>query len=456
MGEFDNIMEDLPDVSGIPALIMVAGVGGAGGNTVDHMWEMGINGVNLVVCNTDIKALKKSPLPESQKICLGDGLGAGNEAEEGARKTKSSIEEIRQYLQAHKTKMLFIVAGMGGGTGTGASPVIAQLAHEMGILTVAIVTMPPMNEGPKRMAQAKEGLERMREWVDSLIVLSNESIIKLYDSLPVEQAFGKAHDVPALAAKGIAEIVMTRSNLVSVDFSDVKRVMTNSGCAVMGVSSASGDNRAIEAIEASLSSPLFGGASIAGAKNVLINFAVAAEGMLTIGEVNRAIDRVQEFAGDKDEDGRVQLANVIWGTSIKPELEDKLEIIIVVTGFPSEYYTENYTVAQPVISKPTPSAVVETPPTTPVTTIPPVATPSKLSTPIAKTPSASGQSTLDKHRRSYAEVYLRKSVPAFRTRKVEFITETVGRGKRVVEKAESVDIETTTDNGAGASVQSLF
>lgn len=449
-------MDDMPDVAGIPALIMVAGVGGAGGNAVDHMWEMGISGVNLVVCNTDIKALRKSPLPDDQKICLGDGLGAGNEAEEGERKTKSSIEQIRQYLQAHNTQMLFIAAGMGGGTGTGASPIIAQLAHEMGILTVAIVTMPPVNEGPKRMAQAKAGLERMSEWVDSLIVLSNESIIKLYGSLPIEQAFGKAHDVLALAAKGIAEIVMTKSNLVSVDFSDVKKVMKGSGCAVMGVSSAAGDNRAIEAVEASLSSPLFGGASIVGARNVLINFAVAADGILTIEEVDTAINRVQEFTGEKDENGCMRYADVIWGTSIKPELGDKLEIIIVVTGFPSGYYTEAYSMPRQIVAKPA-VTVADTPPATPVTTLPPVAAATKPVVGISKPQNigASGSNTLDKHRRNYSEVHLRKSVPAFRTRKVEFITETVGRGKRAVEKVAEGQ-EPSQDNNAGASVQSLF
>ena len=454
MGEFDNIMDDMPDVAGIPALIMVAGVGGAGGNAVDHMWEMGISGVNLVVCNTDVKALRKSPLPDDQKICLGDGLGAGNEAEEGERKTKASIEQIRQYLTAHNTQMLFIAAGMGGGTGTGASPIIAQLAHEMGILTVAIVTMPPMNEGPKRMAQAKAGLERMSEWADSLIVLSNESIIKLYGSLPIEQAFGKAHDVLALAAKGIAEIVMTKSNLVSVDFSDVKKVMKGSGCAVMGVSSAAGDNRAIDVVEASLSSPLFGGASIVGAKNVLINFAVAAEGMLTIEEVNTAINRVQEFTGEKDENGCMRYADVIWGTSIKPELEDKLEIIIVVTGFPSGYYAEAYSMPQQIVAKPT-VAAVDTPSVTPVATLSPVAPTPKVAVGIAKPQNlgTAGTNTLDKHRRNYSEVHRRKSIPAFRARKVEFITETVGRGKRAVEKfADTAE----TDSNAGVSVQSLF
>ncbi|MBQ5753960.1 MAG: cell division protein FtsZ [Alistipes sp.] len=453
MGEFDNIMDDMPEMSGIPALIMVAGVGGAGGNAVDHMWEMGINGVNLVVCNTDAKALKKSPLPESQKICLGDGLGAGNTAEEGARKTKSSLEEMRLYLESHNTKMLFIAAGMGGGTGTGASPIIARLAHEMGILTVAIVTMPPVIEGPQRMAQAQEGVEKLREYVDSLIVLSNESIIELYGTLSVEEAFNKANDIVAFAAKGISEIVMTKSNLVSVDFADVCKVIRNSGCAVMGVSAMSGDNRAVEAVDASLSSPLFGGASIAGAKNVLINFATSSSEALAINEVSRALERVQEFAAEKDEDGHIQRANIIWGTSVKPELGDKLEIIIVVTGFPSEYYSAALSpkrIATPIPpsttilpEQPKESEVVDLPkPPTPA--IKPTFTQSKPT--LVAEPSRNAPTTISRSTRGYADVQHRKSVPAYITRKVEFITQISGRGKRAAGNEDDNTPETQTES----------
>lgn len=454
MGELDNIMDDMPEMSGIPALIMVAGVGGAGGNAVDHMWEMGINGVNLVVCNTDAKALKKSPLPDSQKICLGDGLGAGNAAEEGARKTKSSLDDIRLYLESHNTKMLFIAAGMGGGTGTGASPIIARLAHEMGILTVAIVTMPPLIEGPQRMAQAQAGVEQLREWVDSLIVLSNESIIELYGSLSVEEAFNKANDIVAFAAKGIAEIVMTKSNLVSVDFADVCKVMRNSGCAVMGVSAMSGDNRAADAVDASLSSPLFGGASIAGAKNVLINFATASSDMLTIGEVNRALERVQEFASEKDEDGRIQRANIIWGTSVKPELGDKLEVIIVVTGFPSEYYSEALTPKQPAepIIAPQPEPTDVQPPK-PTIVLPKPQPQKPTISPLKPEPSRTMPSIISKSTRVYSEVQHRKSVPAYVTRKVEFITQISGKGKRATGKEEETDAQTPQTDATDASLK---
>lgn len=444
MGEIDNIMDDMPEMSGIPALIMVAGVGGAGGNAVDHMWEMGINGVNLVVCNTDAKALKKSPLPESQKICLGDGLGAGNVAEEGARKTKSSLEEMRNYLESHNTKMLFITAGMGGGTGTGASPIIARLAHEMDILTVAIVTMPPIIEGPERMKQAQEGVEKLREYVDSLIVLSNESIIELYGSLSVTEAFNKANDIVAFAAKGISEIVMTKSDLVSVDFADVCKVIRNSGCAVMGVSATSGDNRAVEAVDNSLSSPLFGGASIAGAKNALINFGISSSSALTLNEVNRAIARVQEYAAVKDEDGNVQLTNVIWGTSIKPELGDKLEVVLVVTGFPSDHYSKP-------ISLPTEEKAITPPPTTILTTEPTATDkvttkltpqpPMTHNAPTATPPLSNAPTTISRSTRIYSEVQHRKSVPAYLTRNVQFITQRSGKGKRVVGKEEVMEVE---------------
>ena len=222
----------------------------------------------------------------------------------------------------------------------------------------------------------------------------------------------------------------------------------------MGVSSAAGDNRAIDVVEASLSSPLFGGASIVGAKNVLINFAVAAEGMLTIEEVNTAINRVQEFTGEKDENGCMRYADVIWGTSIKPSLEDKLEIIIVVTGFPSGYYAEAYSMPQQIVAKPA-VAVVDTPSVAPVTPLSPVATPTKAGVGIVKPQNvgAAGSSTLDKHRRNYSNVHLSKSIPAFRARKVEFYTETVGRGKRAVEKVTDGQEQ---DSNAGASVQSLF
>ncbi len=338
----DNILDDVPVLDGISSLIMVAGVGGAGGNAVDHMYRMGINGVNFVLCNTDRQALENSPV--KRKIMLGDGLGAGNTPEVGEQKAKTALDEIRNCFKALDTKLLFLAAGMGGGTGTGASPVIAQLAREMGILTVAIVTMPPADEGPKRMEQAVRGLERLRAEVDSLIVLSNEAIDDLYGNMPLGKAFDKANDVLALAAKGIAEIVTTKSNLVNVDFADVCMVLRDSGCAVIGVSSAKGPDRAEQAVDASLVSPLFGGASIAGASNVLLNLSVSSPDALTANEARRARERVQHYASYVDGNGTTVNTNIIWGTSIKPDLdEDELEVIVVVTGFPSEYYNNVFT-----------------------------------------------------------------------------------------------------------------
>ena len=437
-----NILDEIPVLRSLPAEIMVAGVGGAGGNAVDHMWRMGISGVNFVVCNTDIQALEKSPV--QRKICLGDGLGAGNDARVGEQKTKSSLDEVRRCFEGLGTKMLFIAAGMGGGTGTGASPIIAQLAKEMDILTVAIVSMPPESEGPLRMQQAREGIDRLREFVDSLIVLSNDAINELYGDLPIEKAFDKANDILAMAAKGIAEIVTIKSNLVNVDFADVCKVMSNSGCAVIGVSTASGDNRAEEVIDASLSSPLFGGASIAGAKNVLLNLSTASSDDLTLREANRAIDRIQQYAGDKDDDGNIRKANIIWGTSVKPELGDKLEAIVVVTGFPSDYYRGTISgdvQVREMVEKPMPKPdnggladfkeEVRTP------------APQKIRGAI---------NVIGKPTRHYNEVERRKATPAFVARNVQFVTLAAGSRRRAADRHEDGTQEMT---GADDS-QKLF
>ena len=242
----------------IPAKIMVMGIGGAGGNAIKHMWEMGIEGVNLVACNTDQQDLDKLKIPEENKIAIGEGLGAGNEAERGEAMARGALDKIRYALESRSTKMLFIAAGMGGGTGTGAAPVVAELAREMDILTVAIVTMPPTNDGPLRMTQARTGLTKLRNYVDSLIVLSNDAINKLFGDNSLGAAFDNANDIIAQAAKGIAEISTHSHNLVNVDFADVCTVMRNSGYAVMGVAKESGDERAEVVVDKILKSPLFG------------------------------------------------------------------------------------------------------------------------------------------------------------------------------------------------------
>ncbi len=228
------------------SIITVIGVGGAGGNAVNHMWNTGIKGVNFLVCNTDQKAMDNSPVKD--KIRLGqDGLGAGNDPERGREAAMESLDQIKQYIEASGTRMVFITAGMGGGTGTGASPVIAKMAHEMGLLTVANVTSPLGIEGPARIDQAMRGIEELRKYADSLLVINNDSIREMYGKLSLPQAFRKADDILAAATKGIAEIITVESAYIRVDFADLERVMRGSGRAHMGVASAEGEGRALEA-----------------------------------------------------------------------------------------------------------------------------------------------------------------------------------------------------------------
>ena len=256
------------------SIITVIGVGGAGGNAVNHMWNTGIKGVNFLICNTDQRAMDNSPVED--KIRLGhDGLGAGNDPERGREAAVESLDQIKQYIEGSGTRMVFITAGMGGGTGTGASPVIAKLAHEMGLLTVANVTSPLTVEGPTRCDQAAKGIEELRKYADSLLVINNESIREMYGKLPIRQAFGKADDILAAATKGIAEIITVESAFIRVDFADLERVMRGSGRAHMGVASAEGEGRALEAARRSLCSPLLDNNLISGAKNILINISAA-------------------------------------------------------------------------------------------------------------------------------------------------------------------------------------
>ena len=314
------------------SIIMVVGVGGAGGNAVNRMWNLGIRGVTFMVCNTDQQALDKSPV--ERKICLGDdGLGAGNDAEVGRQKAVETLPEIRQQLEEVGARMIFITAGMGGGTGTGASPVIAQLAREMGLLTVAIVTSPLIVEGKIRYDQAQQGIEELRKNVDSLLIINNENILEIYGRLSVKQAFGKADDILASATKGIAEIITVESDLVNVDFADVSKVMRNSGRAHMAVATAEGDNRAEAVAEASLHSPLLDHNLISGAKNILLNISVADSDALIYEEVVRILEYIQAHASVQDERGVIHNANIIWGTSEKPQLGNAIELVVVATGF---------------------------------------------------------------------------------------------------------------------------
>ena len=314
------------------SIITVVGVGGAGGNAVNHMWSLGIRGVTFMVCNTDQQALDKSSV--ERKVRLGtEGLGAGNDPENGRRAAVETLPEIRQVLEETGTRMLFITAGMGGGTGTGASPVIARLAREMGLLTVAIVTSPLAVEGKIRYDQAFRGIEELRQYVDSLLIINNENILEIYGRLSLKQAFGKADDILCSAAKGIAEIITVESDLVNVDFADVSKVMRDSGRAHMAVATAEGDNRAEAAAAASLRSPLLDHNLISGAKNILLNISVSNTDALMYEEVVHILEYIQSHASVQDENGVIHSANIIWGTSEKPQLGNALELVVVATGF---------------------------------------------------------------------------------------------------------------------------
>ena len=314
------------------SIIMVIGVGGAGGNAVNHMQTMGITGVNFVVCNTDAKALKNCEV--RNKIQMGPGLGAGNKPEVGRELAIESEEQLRSLLETSGVKMLFIAAGMGGGTGTGASPVIAKLAHDLGILTVAVVTMPLRVEGPNRYDSAVKGINELNQWVDSLLVIDNERVQQMYGKLPIKEAFGKADDVLGMATKGIAELITVQSALIRVDFADVETVMRGSGRAHMSVIKASGENRALQVAEGALSSSLLDDNRITGAKEILLSFSVSNIDLLTTEEISIAMDYIQSQASYIDDDGNTHAANIIWGASEKESLEnDELELVVVATRF---------------------------------------------------------------------------------------------------------------------------
>ncbi len=318
-------MNKLIDFVGIekvsPSIIMVTGVGGGGSNAVNHMFELGIAEVTFMVCNTDRQALYSSPVPI--KLMLGEGLGAGNRPESARAAALESVDEIAAIFKQEGTRMVFITAGMGGGTGTGAAPIIAKAAKDMGILTVGIVTLPFKAEGPVRGRQAQEGIDQLKDCVDSLLIINNENIQEIYGKLPLTEAFGKADDILAMAAKGIAEII-TRSGVINVDFADVRTVMSNSGIALMGAGRANGPDRAQKVTDMSLSSPLLNHNNISGARNILINI-TSGEDEITLDEAIRITDYIQDKAGNE--------ANIIWGAGNDPALGDDIEITIIATGF---------------------------------------------------------------------------------------------------------------------------
>lgn len=306
------------------SIIKVIGIGGGGNNAVNFMYGLGITGVNFVVCNTDAQALEKSPVPT--KIQLGpsltDGRGAGAIPEIGKAATLESEEEIRAILSKN-TKMCFVTAGMGGGTGTGGAPVVARIARELGILTVGIVTVPFEFEGKSKRDKANNGLEELKENVDAIIVISNNKLKEIYGNLSLTDAFSQADNILATAAKGISEII-TKPGLVNVDFEDVKTVMKNSGVAIMGSGSASGENRALKAIDAALTSPLLSDNDIYGARGILLYINSGAT-EVTMDEVSQITSLVQQAASNDTE--------LIWGICHDETLGDEIHVTLIATGF---------------------------------------------------------------------------------------------------------------------------
>jgi len=306
------------------SIIKVFGVGGGGSNAVNHMYKAGIKGVDFFICNTDEQSLEMSPVPNKIQLGLNltGGRGAGSIAEVGKNAAIENIDEIKEILEKD-TKMLFITAGMGGGTGTGAAPIIARLAKELGILTVAIVTYPFGFEGRKRSSQADNGLEELRDSVDTCVIICNDKLREIYGNLSLSDAFAKADDILTTAAKGIAEII-TRTGYINVDFEDVRTVMTDSGVAIMGSSLASGENRAINAAQEALESPLLNDNNIEGANYILLNI-TSGNNEVMMDEISQITDYIQDEAGLS--------ADIIWGTGRDEDLGDNISITLIATGF---------------------------------------------------------------------------------------------------------------------------
>jgi len=330
----DEIMNfDLPVERS--SIIKVLGIGGGGNNAVNHMYEKGITDVNFVICNTDHQALIKSQVAVKVQIgeSLTEGRGAGSKPEIGRQ---AAIENIRDVMDAlsGNTKMVFITTGMGGGTGTGATPVIAKACKEAGLLTIAVVTIPFKSEGKVRIRQAIDGVTELKDYVDSLLVINNEKLREIYGNQPVSTAFAKADDILTTAVKGIAEII-TVTGYINVDFADVETVMKNSGVAIMGMGKAAGENRAIRAIEDALASPLLNSNDITGAKSILINISSGTgEHELTMDELGEITDYMYDAASDD--------ALIIRGLSRDENLNDEISVTVIATGFESNNIFQPY------------------------------------------------------------------------------------------------------------------
>jgi len=313
------------------SIIKVIGVGGGGGNAVNHMYRQGITGVDFIICNTDAQALEFSPIPNKVQLgaSLTEGMGAGSIPEVGKNSAIENIDDIKQMLGS-TTKMLFITAGMGGGTGTGASPIIAKAAKELDILTVAIITTPFAFEGKRRKMQANDGLDELKKYVDSYLVISNDRLREIFGNLTLGSAFAQADDILTTAAKGIAEII-TVPGYINVDFKDVRTVMKDSGVSIMGSFACEGENRALNAVEGALASPLLKDNEIEGARYILLNISSGIR-EVTMDEVTIITDYIQDKAGLS--------ADLIWGNCIDENLGDMLSVTIIATGFQTKEQRE--------------------------------------------------------------------------------------------------------------------
>jgi cell division protein FtsZ len=330
----DDIMNfDLPVERS--SIIKVLGIGGGGTNAVNHMFERGIKDVNFIVCNTDHQSLATSPVPVKVQIgeSLTEGMGAGSQPEKGKRAALENIEDVMNTLKGN-TRMVFITTGMGGGTGTGAIPVIAKACKDAGLLTIAVVTIPFKSEGKVRIRYAIDGITELKDHVDSLLVINNEKLREIYGNQGVSTAFSKADDVLTTAVKGIAEII-TVTGYINVDFADVETVMKNSGVALMGMGIAQGENRAINAIENALASPLLNSNDITGAKSILINISSGkGENELTMDELGEITDFMYESASED--------ALIIRGLSQDESLGENISVIVIATGFEANSIFQPY------------------------------------------------------------------------------------------------------------------
>jgi cell division protein FtsZ len=313
--------------------IKVIGIGGGGSNAVNHMYRQGIRDVDFIVCNTDAQALANSPVPIRIQLgeSLTEGRGAGNKPEIGRQAAIENLQDVIEVLEGN-TKMVFLTAGMGGGTGTGAAPVIAKATKELGILTVAIVTIPFRFEGQQRINQAIEGINQLKEHVDSLLVINNEKLREIYGDLKLSEAFAKADDILSMAARGIAEII-TVPGYINVDFADVETVMKDSGVAILGSGTATGEGRAVKAIEAALNSPLLNNNDITGADNILLNI-TSGENEISMDEVGEITDYINHSASKN--------ATIIWGTGVEKSLGEQISVTIIATGFKTNSIPELY------------------------------------------------------------------------------------------------------------------